>query len=475
MFSREEVEALYVQGPEAIYTLVEKLSQRIEQLQGEVQELQRRLNQDSHNSHKPPSSDGLKKKAVRPREKGKRSRGGQQGHTGLTLRLVDEPNILIEHGPSHCAGCGQALSAVAGQWLERRQVVELPEMSALVVEHRRLHKQCPACHSENRGYFPAEVAQTVQYGSRLKAALTYLHVAQLLPYERACAVLADLCGVSVSEGTLDNSLQQCAERLIPVEQAIKAALGQAEVLHQDETGLRVAGKTAWLHTTSTAHLTYYFYHPQRGRAALEAMGILPDFAGVSLHDSYASYWAYACRHAFCHAHLQRELIALEESGETWAKQLRQLFLDIKQRVAACQQAGLTALPAEEAQRYQAEFERSLLEGELHHPPPLPTGKRGRPKQSPARNLLDRLKREREAVLRFMHDFKVPFDNNLAERDLRMMKVKQKISGCFRSQQGARLFCRLRGYLSTLRKQGHALLPALISVFQGSPIMPVLSA
>lgn len=475
MLSREEVEALYAQGPEAVYAALELLGQRIKQLEAEVKELQRRVNQDSHNSHKPPSSDGLKKKSRSQREKGKRPSGGQKGHPGHRLAFVAEPDAIIVYEPSSCQGCGQLLTEVAGAWLERRQVVELPVMRATVTEHQGMVKSCPNCQQENRGIFPADVTQMVQYGPRLQAALTYLHVAQLLPYERACGVLADLCGVTVSEGTLDNSLQRCAERLEPIETAMAEALATAEVLHQDETGMRVNGKTGWLHTTSTDTLTYYVYHPKRGRAALAEIGILPQFSGVSVHDSYASYLTYPCQHALCHAHLQRELIALAETGETWAAELKQLFLDIKQRVEACRLAGLTALPTAERQQFQTRFADCLAQGEASHPPPPPNpNKRGRTKQSPARNLLDRLQTHADAVLRFMNDFKVPFDNNLAERDLRMMKVKQKVSGCFRSEQGARVFCRIRGYLSTLRKQGLAILPALVSLFQGSPLRPALS-
>lgn len=475
MLSREEVEALYAQGPEAVYAALELLGQRIKQLEAEVKELQRRVNQDSHNSHKPPSSDGLKKRNRSPREKGKRPGGGQKGHPGHRLALVEEPDEIIVHEPGCCQGCGEALTEVAGAWVERRQVVELPVMRATVTEHQRMVKSCPNCQQESVGCFPADVAQTVQYGPRLQAALTYLHVAQLLPYERVCAVLADLCGVTVSEGTLANSLQRCAERLAPIETAIAEALATAEVIHQDETGMRVKGKTVWLHTTSTDTLTSYYYHPRRGRAALEAIGILPQFRGVTVHDSYASYLTYTCQHALCHAHLQRELMALAESGETWAAELKQLFLDIKKRVDACRLAALTALPTDEHQQFQTRFDHWLAQGEACPPSPQPNpGQRGRPKQSPARNLLDRLKTQSHAVLRFMNDFKVPFDNNLAERDLRMMKVKQKVSGCFRSEQGARVFCRIRGYLSTLRKQGLPILPALVSLFQGSPLTPALS-
>jgi transposase len=347
-------------------------------------------------------------------------------------------------------------------------------MTAHVVEHQLVSKQCPSCQGSNAGQFPVEVTQTVQYGPRLRAALTYLHVGQLLPYERACELLADLCGVSVSEGTLDNSLHRCAAILAPVEQTIKEALVTVEVLHQDETGMWVKGKTRWLHTSSSNSLTYYTCYLKRGRVALEDIGILPRFSGVSVHDSFVSYWAYPCRHALCHAHLQRELIALAENGEAWAGDLRHLFLDIKKRVQACRQAGLTALPTDEHQHFLADFNRLLAEGAARHPSAPPSGKRGRPKQSQARNLLDRLKSHSEAVLRFMNDFKVPFDNNLAERDLRMMKVKQKVSGSFRSEAGALSFCRIRGYLSTIRKQGYSILPALISLFQGSPLWPALS-
>ena len=483
MLSRDEILAIYRAGPEAMVALVEKLwatqvtlEQQVQVLAARVAELEARLNQDSHNSHQPPSSDGP---AKRPRTRSLRQRsgkksGGQAGHPGVTRALVDDPDVVIPHMPTVCVGCGAALESVPEAGRERRQVIEIPKPRPEVTEHQAVQKACPVCQTLTAGEFPPEVAQPVQYGPRAKAAGVYLQTYQLLSYERTVEALGDLFGVYPSEGTLTSAQRTAYARLEPVEQAIRDALQEADVAHVDETGIRVAGRTEWAHVMSTHLLTFYAHHAKRGREAFKAIGLLLGFGGRRVHDAWAPYLKLPGLYALCNAHLLRELIGLhEETGHAWVQKLIRLLLSMKAAVAQARAAGQTALTPRQRAGFEAAYTHFVTEGLRANPPPKPTGKRGRPKQTPARNLLDRLETHRVAILAFLHDFRVPFDNNQAERDLRMLKVKHKISGWFRSPQGAAYFCRIRGYLSTLRKQDYSILDGLTSVFAGQPYMPRL--
>jgi transposase len=355
-------------------------------------------------------------------------------------------------------------------------VIDLPEPRPVVTEHQAARKACPVCQTVTAGRFPPEVTQPVQYGPRTKAAAVYLQTYQLLPYERTAETLNDLLGVCPSEGTLASAQATAYTHLAPVEQAIGEAVRQADVVHVDETSVPVASRTEWVHVLSTGGLTFYAHHAKRGREAIEAIGLLLSFGGRRVHDAWAPYLSLAGLYALCNAHLLRELIGVyEDTGQAWAQKLIKLLLSMKAAVAEAQAAGQTALPPKQRAGYEAAYSRFLNEGLLANPPSPPTGKRGRPKQTPAKNLLDRLGTHREAILAFLHDFRVPFDNNQAERDLRMLKVKHKVSGCFRSPDGADYFCRIRGYISTLRKQGYSILDGLTSVFAGQPYMPRLEA
>lgn len=485
MLSRDEILARYEANPDALVAWVEQLlatqallEQQVQSLTTQVRDLEARLNKDSHNSHKPPSSDGPAKRS-RPRSlrqrSGKKS-GGQEGHRGVTRALVDDPQVVIPHEPKTCAHCGTSLAEATEVGRERRQVIEIPQPRPEVTEHQAVQKTCPKCQTVTMGEFPPDVSQPVQYGSRAKAIAVYLQTYQLLPYERTVEALDDLFGVAPSEGTLASAQQQAYTELEPVEQAIGAALQQADVVHVDETGQRVAGQTEWVHVISTALLTFYAHHAKRGQEAINAIGVLLGCAGRRVHDAWAPYLKLAGLYALCNAHLLRELIGLhEDTGQAWMQSLIKLLLNMKAAVAAAHAAGQTELPARQRAGFEAAYTRFVHEGLLANPPPKPTGKRGRPKQTPARNLLDRLVTHRAAVLAFLHDFRVPFDNNQAERDLRMLKVKHKVSGCFRSSHGADQFCRIRGYLSTLRKQDYSVLDGLTSVFEGQPLMPKLTA
>lgn len=500
--TREELLALYRAGPEAILGLVEALLTRnaileeaLDTLVARVKHLEDRLALDSHNSSKPPSSDwGPRGSGEQPAPRSLRpppgtsgrQTGGQPGHPGTTLRLVDTPDRLVVHRPPQCVACGAGLTGTGAGTervnAERRQVVDLPPLALEVTEHRVAQVACPACGVETAGAFPVGVSQPVQYGDRLHAAMVYLHDYQLLPYARTTELLNDLFGAAPSEGTLQAAETACFHGLTTMEATIKVALQQAGGAHFDETSARVNGQREWLHVASTATLTHYGVHPKRGTDATDALGILPAFTGTAVHDAWAPYFTYDdCAHALCNAHLLRELVYLhEQQQQAWADELATLLVTAKALVATARAAGQAHLDEITRATLDAHYDHLLDQGRAANPlpPPLPEGtppRRGRPKQTKSQNLLDRLDTRHHEVLAFLDDFAVPFDNNQAERDLRMMKVQQKISGGFRSPAGAAAFARIRGYLSTLRKQGLPVLRALESVFAGSPLIPTLSA
>jgi transposase len=476
--SREEIRAVYREGEDAVIALVEGLLQKIVQLEARLEVLENRAKKDSRNSSKPPSSDGLSKRTRSLRGKSERQSGGQIGHEGNTLEWREEVDRIIVHPVESCEGCGVSLSASEVLSWDLRQVHDLPPLVLEVIEHQAEVKCCDRCGLINRGKFPADVSNVVQYGSGLKGLMVYLMEGQLLPSTRVCEVLSEVFDCELSEGTLYNTRIHCYEQLEPVEQHLKEGMQASEVGHFDETGMRVKGNLMWLHVACTAGLTYYFIHTNRGQVAMDAMDILPNFGGISVHDGLPSYAHYDCEHALCNAHHLRELLFMVERYEQlWAEQMMALLLEIKDQVEAAKTDSLSALTPELLADFERRYQELIRLGIEANPPPqidpnIPP-KKGRPKQSPAKNLLDRLQTNQLTVLAFMYDFRVPFDNNQADRDLRMMKLKQKISGTFRSLEGAQMFCRIRGYISTLRKQGVNVLEAIRQVFLGNPFFPAL--
>lgn len=480
---REEIKAIYDQGPEAVIDLVERLfaiiekqQEQITSLTARVKELEDRLAKNSSNSSKPPSSDQERKTKSLRQPSGKKS-GAQPGHEGNSLRMVEKPDKTVIHKAEKCNGCGLDLSRQAIREYACRQVFDIPPIKLEVTEHKAEIKQCPQCGISNKGEFPLNVTNLTQYGEGIKSLAVYLMNYQLIPYLRTREILEDILSQSVAEGTLYQSIQECACNLVESEEAIKEAIKKSDVGNFDETGFYIGGKRMWLHVASTNILTYYRYHEKRGRDAIDAIGILPTFTGTAMHDGYKSYCEYPCSHALCNAHHLRELTFLEEQHNLgWTTKMKALLIRIKEAVERAGADGFTKLNKIQIAEFERRYSRILKEGFASDSPPKSSQsvKRGRKKQSKAKNLLDRLSHYRKETLAFMYDFRVPFDNNLAERDLRMMKVQQKISGCFRSQNGADAFCRIRSYISSLRKQGHNVLQALKSVFAGDPISPAMS-
>ncbi|GCE10741.1 IS66 family transposase [Tengunoibacter tsumagoiensis] len=448
--------------------------QTIEQLQQRIQELEQRLAKDSHNSHLPPSSDRFVRQPKSLRPKSEKPSGGQKGHPGKHLMMSATPDHIIVHPPDLCWDCQQDLTTQPILAITRRQVIDLPTSAVQIWEHQAQTKCCPRCHSQTTAPFPEQVSAAVQYGSTIQAIAVYLSQVQLLPNERVCQVMKDLLGVTISCGSLHNWMARCAQAIEPIEEQIKTALRRAKVMHQDETGLYVAGTRQWMHVACTKTLTYFGVHEKRGREAMDAIGIVPHFRGISVHDGWASYQGYLCQHALCNVHHLRELTFLaEEHQQAWAAEMIDLLLHIKDAVHDAQSRGHSALSPPVRAEFEALYRAWLRQADLLNPQQPHTGpvKRGRKKQSVVRRLLTRLRDQQTWVLAFMTDFDVPFDNSLAERDIRMMKVQQKVSGCFRSQEGASVFCRIRSYVSTMTKQGYALLPLLEMALVDHPISP----
>jgi transposase len=355
---------------------------------------------------------------------------------------------------------------------ERRQEVELPPVKAQVTEHQAQIKACSTCEARTRGEFPVGLNSPIQYGTRIRASLIYLKDYALLPFQRSVELMHDLFGVPLCAGTLANIEQQCSAKLGTTVELIKENVGHAEVVNFDETGMKINGKLFWLHSASTAQGSYYFPHAKRGTEAMNAMGILPGFEGVAIHDFWSSYLGYNCSHALCNAHLLRELTFVwEECHQKWGQAMIDALLKWKEAVQQARQKGKTALSRWQIHQIEKEYRKLILRGLLANPPPVETGapKRGRKKKSKPRNLVERLRDYSPEVLRFVHDFGVGFDNN-TERDLRMMQVQQKTSGTFRSAQGAVTFCGIRSYIATSRKMGLNVIDALSSVFDGNPLL-----
>jgi transposase len=452
-------------------------AKQIAELLQRIRDLEARLGKDSHNSSKPPSSDPPFKKPP-PRSRRERSGkkpGGQKDHPGAARALVEDPDhriVLPLEGP---CSCGRERAELTTEVLpERRQVIDLV-VRREVTEYRAVTGVC-SCGQVHCSAFPDALGAPVQYGPGLSALAVYLTHYQLLPYRRSAELLGVLAGVTLSPATLVNMGREAAARLAAPVAAIGQSVVRSVVAHADETGMRVAGALQWLHVLCTSVLTFYAVHAKRGAEALTGIGLLEGFRGILVHDHWRAYLSTSAQHAFCNAHHLRELIALAEADPvlSWPKRLIAVLCEANDATIAARAAGLDALPAPVVEDVFTRYDAILAEAAFFHPQRLPPpGSRRRVKQTPAYNLVARLRTHRDEVLRFVTDLRVPFDNNQAERDLRMPKLKQKVSGCFRSPEGAAAFATVRSYLSTLRKQSIDLYPALVMTFRGQPPMPHL--
>lgn len=477
--SEQEVRAIYRQGEEAVIALVMALLKINADHEARIKKLEDQLAKNSSNSSKPPSSDGLSKPSPKSlRKRHQKKSGGQAGHPGNTLKAVENPDIIELHQVNECQHCQQDLSEVDTKEHETRQVFDLPKVKMLVTEHQAEIKVCPHCGIRNKATFPIGVNQAVQYGPEIKAQAVYFNQYQLLPLQRISELFATIYGQALSQGSLIGFCQEIAEKVQSVNQRIKTHITEREaIVHFDETGSRVDGKLHWLHSASTEKLTLYTLHPKRGYPAMNDIGILPNLQGRAIHDGWSSYFKYKILHGLCNVHHLRKLKFLEERyPQPWVTKITALLLKMKEVTERAKEKGLDRLSEQQYFDYLSLYDVLIEEGYLANPvlERIETEghkKRGRVKQSPARNLLDQLKHYKDSVLAFLFDFRVPFDNNLAERDIRMMKVKQKISGCFRTKEGADIFCSIRGYISTSRKNGMNAIDSLRMAIDGTPFIP----
>lgn len=484
---RSQLETL---DKETLISIILTLQQQVQGLQKtvaaqatEIQRLRDQLAKNSRNSGKPPSSDGLKKPRTRSlREKTGRRSGGQKGHKGQTLEMVEQPDHVRTHQAVQCPDCATDLRSVEPREVERRQVFDIPPVRVEVTEHQAEIKVCPHCGNQVKGDFPPDVAQPVQYGPRIKAQVSYLNNYQLIPWARTCELLGDFYGHTPAEALVLESNTAVVDGIEPSLDATWQQLIASDVVHFDESGLRVEGHLNWLHVASTNYLTYYGVHPKRGQDGMKALGVLPAFEGWAVHDCWQSYFAFDnCQHALCNAHILRDLLFIVEQYEqNWAEKMIKLLLDIKAEVLVAS-VDQISLPLERLAHFERRYDELIAQGLAANPPPADPPpkacgeqgrtKRGRKKQSAPKNLLDRLQEHKPKVLAFMYDFRVPFDNNLAERDVRMVKIKQKVSGAFRTRPGAETFCAIRSYISTVRKHGLNVIDAIHDALTGSPFVP----
>ncbi len=461
--------------------LIAELRVELADARTRIADLEARLNASSRNSSKPPSSDGLGKPAPKSlRRPGARKPGGQPGHPGSRLEQVACPDTVVRHEPVACAGCGGALVDAVAVGVQSRQVFDLPPIAVQVVEHQLVRRRC-RCGAITTGQSPAGVVAPVQYGPRICAAMTYLTVGQFLPNKRTADILAELCGIPVSPGTVTAVTERAAAAIegSGFLDVVRDALTAAEVVHFDETGFRVEGKLHWVHSASTGQYSLLTCHRKRGVAAMNDAGVLPAFTGIAVHDAWAPYDTYTgVTHALCNAHVLRELTAVTDSTVStgvagsagprdfdWARQAADALLDLKTLVEDTVIAGSDHVEENDLDRH-ALLLRSAATYGLEHNQDL-DGKLAAKHRALARRLLAR----QADYVRFANDLRVPFDNNPAEREIRMVKLRQKVSGCLRTLAGAEQFCTIRSYLATARKHGTRFYDALTMLAQGQPWIP----
>lgn len=446
------------------------------QLKQRIKDLEDQVSKNSKNSSKPPSSDGYDKPAPKSRRKrSNKKAGGQKGHDGVTLEKVSNPDDIEVHKVTVCERCEENLKDEEPIGYNCRQEFEIPPAKPVVTEHRAEIKLCLKCGYYNTAKFPDHIAQPVQYGPRVKAYATYFNQQQFIPFERLQEVFSDCFSLPISQGSFVNFNKSCAKKIEPSLSAIKSNIIESSVAHFDESGMRVNGKLHWLHVASTGDYTYYEIHKKRGEEAIDEINILPRFTGTATHDHWKPYFNYGqCNHSLCNAHHLRELeFAHERYGQMWAGKLITCLNEINDTVKRYKEKGKKKLGSKLIKEFEKKY-RKILKNGLKKIPTIPKSyakRRGKEKQHKVKNLWDRLVNYERETLLFMHDFNVEFTNNQGERDIRMCKVKAKVSGTFRSKSGSKSFVKIRSYVSTARKQGINVLEALANAFSNSPFIP----
>jgi transposase len=457
-----------------LVALVVRQAEQIELLRAEVAELRRQLGQNSRNSSKPPASDSpfVKPAPKSLRRRSGRKPGGQPGHPGSTLALVNSPNERLRHEPGPCSGCGADLTGALEVGVERRQMFDLPPMTVRVIEHQLITRRCP-CGATTCGAAPEGVTAPVQYGPRITAIILYLYVGQFLSKKRTAQAVAELFGTPVSEGTVAAMTRRAAQRLDEFLDQVKDRIAEAEVAGFDETGLRVEGKLHWVHCARTDKYTLITCHAKRGREGIDDAGVLGRLRGIAVHDAWAPYDTYLdAQHQLCCAHALRELQGVVDTAPSdadwcWAGQAANALVAMQQLVGEAIAAGAETVDAEALDK-QVQLYRSAIQIGLTQ-----TAARSDPVMTKHHALARRLRHRQDDYLRFTRDWRIPPDNNGSERDIRMIKLRQKVSGCLRTLTGAKQFCAIRSYLSTAAKHGKHFFEVLAMLTDARPWLPVI--
>ncbi|MCK5787727.1 MAG: IS66 family transposase, partial [Chlamydiia bacterium] len=464
--TRDQIRRIYDEGPEAVESLVLSLVKSINNLtdivneQGKrISDLEDTINKNSRNSHKPSSTDSPYK------DKGKKKSTSQKPRKkrkGTTLKQMPNPDKIVKSKVCLCEHCQADISETPSSGVDKRQVTDIPPIQSFTTEYQGEIKECPHCNKKTTALFPSGVTHKAQYGNNIQAMAVYLRNYQLIPLNRTIQLFNDLFKVSISEGSIVNMTSRCATRLSGFMEIVKDQLQKADIIHNDETGINIAGKLHWLHTAGNKNWTYLMPHKKRGGEAIDEMDILTEFKGVSVHDFWKPYEKYKCSHAYCNAHILRELIFIfERKSQAWAGDMIALLLEIKKRV---DDSKTKSLNNKDSQLYLDKYNKIIKAGYDKNPLPEVTKKRGRPKKGKVLSLVLRMDNYSSDILRFMSDSNTPFDNNLGERDLRMVKVREKISGTFRNIDRVHDYCKIRSFISTVQKQKKDVFNSLLESF-----------
>lgn len=435
----------------------QELRQRVLELEDRLAKYENPKN--SGNSSISPSQDPFRKtKSLR--EKTSKKIGGQKGHKGMKLKMTSTPDVIVVHDIAQCSCCGYVLPEESNGY-DSRQVFDLPPISIQVTEHRRIKKTCLHCGKQNKGVFPKDLVQEAQYGTNLKSLCVYLQNYQMLPYARCSEFIYDLTGHYISTGSLSNFQRQYFNLLEPYQQEITKQLLQSPILHADETGIRLNGKNSWIHVVSNKSISFFAHHLKRGKQAMDDIGILEKYNGILIHDRFSSYFSYQCHHSLCNAHILRDLVYVEETFEAdWAKQIRNLLIRAKTK-------------KDQDPNLKSSYYSRIIKKYTNLIRPIIKNYDKKFKKTDEQRLAFALEKHKYLFLKFIKQPEVSFDNNQAERDLRMIKVKQKVSGCFRSQTHAQYFASIRGYITTLKKNNRNVLENIEKTFLKNPFIPLM--
>jgi transposase len=461
--TEKEAREIYCQGEEAVVAKFMEFDARLKRLE-------EMIGMNSSNSSKPPSTDNkLTKNREKKAFKTRKKRGGQVGHKGKTLKISEEPDVVNVLTANYCECCHNFLDETKAVKIEKRQVFDLPDIKINITEFQSHTKVCPKCKKVNKPSFPEGINAQIQYGDNLKSFVSYCNTYQMMPYERISELIEDLTSHKISTGVIYNFLNKHYNVLEDFENDVKEKLLKEDVIHSDETGINIKAKLHWIHVASSKKLTYYMLHQKRGAKAMDEMGILPNYQGIAVHDHWKPYNRYECEHSFCNAHILRELNGVTQRNDVkWSENMHSLLLKMKKAVHKAKNRDKNHLTMDQIAKFTKNYKKIIKAAKNYYPITNKNNQkaRGRPKQEKGKNLLDRLLKYQNETLRFLNDFRVPFTNNLAERDLRMIKVKEKISGSFASFFGGEMFCRIRSYISTLKKNNISVLKGLRDALNG---------